>query len=714
MKNKFLKLTASVALCTVLTVGMYGCGEQNPPETPPEEEKKTFSLSSNLEFFNWNDARDLVISYEGEPADSVSIAGTPLNASDYTAENGKLTISKDKLDTYAEGKYELKAAAQGVGSDTLVLFVGEQIQNGSRYVRRQADRGEDVTFYFDAQNNAVSSLTCDGNAVESSLYGYEAEDYLFTVKGNYLDSLTAGIHSFEVKAGSVAESFDVLAYGGKGHASSAVFGADFTNTDEKKVSLPLDLFAENTPYSVSGDGLILNNAPVLLESKVELDSDTVYCLKFSAKISAAYLTVAVGDTEIVSLDKEGILSRADERTTDVVSENGVHSVCAYFNAASGNLCFRKGATDEKSVALANICLLKTKIVDVGNLELGTCDYKKGTNKDITIELPFDGKIITSVKFADSVLDKTNYTSDGYKLVIKGSCLESQMEIGGQKDLKISYDIVKDEAGTLAPEPGVAKLTVKGVKMDAPKGSALTVWEAGKDVSVKLQSEGKITEVKLNDVALDKNAYSYADGTLTVAKTCFEDLEGVATKIEISNQGGSFTCYAQKGEFIFGVDAETGSFDNAQCSFFNAPTNSEIVSGANALNGNYSYKRSGPNDTWNNIFVTHAAGKLFVEDDYYMISFRIKPQRNRPDSDASFDEIRTYFNIPASLSEITHKGKIKKDDNARANGGAGVYMNEDGSLDIAVTLPAKSQELTIAFCFEGSAIFDDIAIYHLAN
>ena len=191
------------------------------------------------------------------------------------------------------------------------------------------------------------------------------------------------------------------------------------------------------------------------------------------------------------------------------------------------------------------------------------------------------------------------------------------------------------------------------------------------------------------------------------------MDGAIAEIEISNDGGSFTAYANKGELVLSADAESGEFDG-EYNFFAESTNSAIVSGEDALNGQYSYQRSGPNDTWNNIFETKPANTEFVEGDYYLITFKILPDRIREDSDASYNEIRTYFDLGTSLSEITHLGQIKRDSNARENGAAGVWVNEDGSLDIAVTLPAVGNALHIAFCFEGSAIYDDIRVYHLAD
>lgn len=75
----------------------------------------------------------------------------------------------------------------------------------------------------------------------------------------------------------------------------------------ESVSLPLELFAADAVYDVSEEGLVFSEKD-FLASSVELASDTVYCLKFTIKTSATYMTVTLGNTEIVTFDGEGILS----------------------------------------------------------------------------------------------------------------------------------------------------------------------------------------------------------------------------------------------------------------------------------------------------------------------------------------------------------------------------------------------------------------------
>lgn len=136
------------------------------------------------------------------------------------------------------------------------------------------------------------------------------------------------------------------------------------------------------------------------------------------------------------------------------------------------------------------------------------------------------------------------------------------------------------------------------KIDAPVGMANVAWEDGKDVLVKVDPKGgKIVSVKINETLLPESAYTFADNELRIDKANFSVLDGIVAKIEISNQGGSFVAWAQKGKLVFRADAETGEFES-DYNFNAAPNNSAIISGSNALDGSYSYQRSGPNDTWN--------------------------------------------------------------------------------------------------------------------
>ena len=126
MLKKLLPLLLGllIALC-----GLAACEETpNPgPGPDPQPSDPTFEVLSTLEFYNWNDTKDLVISYEGTGSvDSVSVGTTALRSSDYTAEDGVLIISQAALDSFVEGKYSL-VIKSGERSEELVLFVGEQI-----------------------------------------------------------------------------------------------------------------------------------------------------------------------------------------------------------------------------------------------------------------------------------------------------------------------------------------------------------------------------------------------------------------------------------------------------------------------------------------------------------------------------------------------------------------------------------------------------------
>lgn len=270
-----MKKLTGLLICSILLlmsiVGIVGCGEGNDPGDPGKDPGTepgpspdpgdTFSLLSTLEFYNWKDPKDLVVRYEGGEISGVSLSDDALSSDDYTAKDGVLTIAAEVLDFYSEGKYELKAAS-GTQSDSLALFIGEQIDSGSRYIRRQEGKGENVTFYFDAQGASVSSVKCGETVLSSSQYSYDAENYLLTVKGAFVDTLAAGLYKVTVEAEKVSDSFTLMAYGGAGYAASAVFGASYTGMDEADVSLPLELFAAaDTEYTVGKDGLSLTGSP---------------------------------------------------------------------------------------------------------------------------------------------------------------------------------------------------------------------------------------------------------------------------------------------------------------------------------------------------------------------------------------------------------------------------------------------------------------------
>ena len=82
-------------LC-ICAAGTVACGNRNDDSSSISSsgtgETKAFRVLSDLEFYNWDDAKDIVIGYENAEVSDVKIEGSSLSASDYTAENGKLTI----------------------------------------------------------------------------------------------------------------------------------------------------------------------------------------------------------------------------------------------------------------------------------------------------------------------------------------------------------------------------------------------------------------------------------------------------------------------------------------------------------------------------------------------------------------------------------------------------------------------------------------------
>lgn len=723
-----MKKLTGLLICSILLlmsiVGIVGCGEGNDPGDPGKDPGTepgpspdpgdTFSLLSTLEFYNWKDPKDLVVRYEGGEISGVSLSDDALSSDDYTAKDGVLTIAAEVLDFYSEGKYELKAAS-GTQSDSLALFIGEQIDSGSRYIRRQEGKGENVTFYFDAQGASVSSVKCGETVLSSSQYSYDAENYLLTVKGAFVDTLAAGLYKVTVEAEKVSDSFTLMAYGGAGYAASAVFGASYTGMDEADVSLPLELFAAaDTEYTVGKDGLSLTGSPEVLVSEIELEN-VVYRLDVKFKADTKYFAVFNGTAEVVTLNDKEILTKADDRTTAELKD-GWWTVRAYFTSKENGISFRKVTDDTSPVVIESILLLKTKIFDVSeDIDLGSANYRVGSTNDVTFELPFDSSLIEKLTFGEKELSAENYFIEDNAITVSGEFLLGEnINIDEKRDLVITVRSVTDAEGTIGSEIGTATFIIVGETIEAPTGKSLVPWVEGEDVTVQVDLKGgTIDNIKVDGSEISSDKYSVKGCEITIDASCFDKLEGPVAEIEISNYGGTFTVFANKGELILTADAESGEFDS-EYNFFVAGNNGTIVSGEDALNGQYSYRRSGPKDTWNNIFETKPAHTEFIAGDYYLITFTILPDRTRADSDGSYNEIRTYFDLASSLSEITHLGQIKRDSNAREDGSAGVWVNEDGSLNIAVTLPAVGSALHIAFCFEGSAIFDDIMVYHLAE
>ena len=711
MLKKLLPLLLGllIALC-----GLAACEETpNPgPGPDPQPSDPTFEVLSTLEFYNWNDTKDLVISYEGTGSvDSVSVGTTALRSSDYTAEDGVLIISQAALDSFVEGKYSL-VIKSGERSEELVLFVGEQIQNGSRYVRRQPARGADVDFFFDAQGETVSVKNGDA-ALTADQFSYDAENYKLTVKASYLDTLTAQSCIFTAAAGERTESFSVSPSGGAGKAASYVLGGTFGGV--KDVGLTADLGAVKTEYEMAADGVKLTGAPEALVFGSGLEQ-AVYQLTFSVKTEAAYLTLFYGEEELLTLTEDGLLSQADDRTT-AVKAGDFWKVSAYFTGGAGALSFRKGASDVHPVTLAAVDLVKTKMsLTNEEIDLGEATYYVGGVSDISAALPFDVSLIEGVSMDGAALSSGDYRVENGTLTVLNAYLADKItEVNAEKQITVAYTNVLDAAGNVSDEANRAVLTVKGAEILAMRTESIVVWDEGHPVSFRADAGGgAVTGVKVNQKEIGSDLYALEDGVLTIEADAFAEVNTTLTVIEVSNDKGTSVIYAHKGAAVATLNAESGAYEEGYDFYVQSTQDGSIVSGKDALSGNYSYYRYGAatKDNWNT-FLKTAGGVSFVNGDYYMISFRIKVlSRDLPETNQNYNELRTLFEIPNALSEITYDGRIKADNGALSYGKASVYQNADGSMNISLTLPALTGVLEMAFCFPGSVVFDDLVIYHL--
>lgn len=86
----------------------------------------------------------------------------------------------------------------------------------------------------------------------------------------------------------------------------------------------------------------------------------MYRLDLKFKTDATYLAVFNGETEVVTLNDAGILTKADERTT-AEQQDGWWIVRAYFTANGNGISLRKASTDSAPVTIGSFLLLKTKI-----------------------------------------------------------------------------------------------------------------------------------------------------------------------------------------------------------------------------------------------------------------------------------------------------------------------------------------------------------------
>ena len=622
MLKKLLPLLLGllIALC-----GLAACEETpNPgPGPDPQPSDPTFEVLSTLEFYNWNDTKDLVISYEGTGSvDSVSVGTTALRSSDYTAEDGVLIISQAALDSFVEGKYSL-VIKSGERSEELVLF----------------------------------------------------------------------------GAGERTESFSVSPSGGAGKAASYVLGGTFGGV--KDVGLTADLGAVKTEYEMAADGVKLTGAPEALVFGSGLEQ-AVYQLTFSVKTEAAYLTLFYGEEELLTLTEDGLLSQADDRTT-AVKAGDFWKVSAYFTGGAGALSFRKGASDVHPVTLAAVDLVKTKMsLTNEEIDLGEATYYVGGVSDISAALPFDVSLIEGVSMDGAALSSGDYRVENGTLTVLNAYLADKItEVNAEKQITVAYTNVLDAAGNVSDEANRAVLTVKGAEILAMRTESIVVWDEGHPVSFRADAGGgAVTGVKVNQKEIGSDLYALEDGVLTIEADAFAEVTTTLTVIEVSNDKGTSVIYAHKGAAVATLNAESGAYEEGYDFYVQSTQDGSIVSGKDALSGNYSYYRYGAatKDNWNT-FLKTAGGVSFVNGDYYMISFRIKVlSRDLPETDQNYNELRTLFEIPNALSEITYDGRIKADNGALSYGKASVYQNADGSMNISLTLPALTGVLEMAFCF----------------
>ena len=189
-------------------------------------------------------------------------------------------------------------------------------------------------------------------------------------------------------------------------------------------------------------------------------------------------------------------------------------------------------------------------------------------------------------------------------------------------------------------------------------------------------------VKVNGEALDPNAYSIEDNVLTIKRNYLAEIRSYSYAIELTEGEESATIMVVYGESVW----------------------------ENKAGGSLTAEGS-----WNH-FLTTSKQENFIADDYYIISYKINTTRNRPDTDGSYTEIRTYVGSNnASLSEISYKGAVIKDDYSDTWGAARVVVLEDGSMLFAITLKmTDAKEIIAAFCYEGSVSYSDVIVTHVGS
>lgn len=171
--------------------GTVACGNRNDDSSSISSsgtgETKAFRVLSDLEFYNWDDAKDIVIGYENAEVSDVKIEGSSLSASDYTAENGKLTISRNKLDSYSEGKYELKVRPERLPIRWCCLseirFKTAVVTSAVRPLR-----GKTLLSILRRGRRSFSDMQRN-RWFHPDSYAYDSEEYKLTVKSGFSTAL---------------------------------------------------------------------------------------------------------------------------------------------------------------------------------------------------------------------------------------------------------------------------------------------------------------------------------------------------------------------------------------------------------------------------------------------------------------------------------------------------------------------------------------------
>lgn len=123
--------------------------------------------------------------------------------------------------------------------------------------------------------------------------------------------------------------------------------------------------------------------------------------------------------------------------------------------------------------------------------------------------------------------------------------------------------------------------------------------------------GAVTGVKVNQKEIGSDLYALEDGVLTIEADAFAEVTTTLTVIEVSNDKGTSVIYAHKGAAVATLNAESGAYEEGYDFYVQSTQDGSIVSGKDALSGNYSYYRYGAatKDNWNTFLKTAGGGLL---------------------------------------------------------------------------------------------------------